>query len=245
MPRNRKAKERQKKKKEKERKEKEKEEQENKNKKNSSNNNNNKNNNNNNNYNNYSKNNYNNKNKKGKKKKKNINYEFKKELKSLGYYIKEVEGDGNCLFRSVCEQLEGNEDNHKKYREICIEYMKSHKEDFEPFIEDDQTFDDYVEEMSKDKEWGGNLEIYALSKALQVNFYIYIYEHPLYIVKNFEEPKHNLILTYHEGKHYNSLRKLEEKTEEENSSDDEENEDDNSHLDNVNNLIKNVEHLNI
>jgi len=151
MPRNRKAKERQKKKKEKERKEKEKEqEQENKNKKNSSNNNYNKNNNNNN-YNNYNKNNYNNKKKKGKKKKKNINYEFKKELKTLGYYIKEVEGDGNCLFRSVCEQLEGNEDNHKKYREICIEYMKSHKEDFEPFIEDDQTFDDYVEEMSKDK----------------------------------------------------------------------------------------------
>jgi len=245
MPRNRKAKERQKKKKEKERKEKEKEqEQENKNKKNSSNNNYNKNNNNNN-YNNYNKNNYNNKNKKGKKKKKNINYEFKKELKTLGYYIKEVEGDGNCLFRSVCEQLEGNEDNHKKYREICIEYMKSHKEDFEPFIEDDQTFDDYVEEMSKDKEWGGNLEIYALSKALQVNFYIYIYEHPLYIVKNFDEPKYNLMLTYHEGKHYNSLRKLEEKTEEDNSSDDEENEEDNSHLDNVNNLIKNVEHLNI
>ena len=34
----------------------------------------------------------------------------------------------------------------------------------------------------------------------------------MYIVKNFEKPKKNVMLTYHDGKHYNSLRKLEEKT---------------------------------
>ncbi len=240
MPRNRKAKQKKQKKKEEERKQKEKvKEQENKNK--------NKNNYSNNNYNNYNDNNKNNK--KKRKKNKNIIYEFKKELKTLGYYIREVEGDGNCLFRSVCEQLEGNENDYQKYRDICIDYMKSNKEEFQPFIEDDQTIDEYIEEMSKDKEWGGNLEIYSLSKALKVNFYIYIYQHPIYIVKNFDAPKYNIMLTYHDGKHYNSLRKLEEKTEEEknkedNSSDEEDSEDD-SHLDNINNLINNIEHLNI
>ena len=240
MPRNRKAKQKKQKKKEEERKQKEKvKEQENKNK--------NKNNYSNNNYNNYNDNNKNNK--KKRKKNKNIIYEFKKELKTLGYYIREVEGDGNCLFRSVCEQLEGNENDYQKYRDICIDYMKSNKEEFQPFIEDDQTIDEYIEEMSKDKEWGGNLEIYSLSKALKVNFYIYIYQHPIYIVKNFDAPKYNIMLTYHDGKHYNSLRKLEEKTEEEknkedNSSGEEDSEDD-SHLDNINNLINNIEHLNI
>ena len=240
MPRNRKAKQKKQKKKEEERKQKEKvKEQENKNK--------NKNNYSNDNNNNY---NYNNKNNKKKRKKnKNIMHEFNKELKTLGYYIREVDGDGNCLFRSVCEQLEGNENDYQKYRDICIDYMKSHKEDFQPFIEDDQTIDEYIEEMSKDKEWGGNLEIYSLSKALKVNFYIYIYQHPIYIVKNFDNPKYNIMLTYHDGKHYNSLRKLEEKTEEEknkedNSSGEEDSEDD-SHLDNINNLINNIEHLNI
>ena len=240
MPRNRKAKQKKQKKKEEERKQKEKaKEQENKNK--------NKNNYSNDNNNNY---NYNNKNNKKKRKKnKNIMHEFNKELKTLGYYIREVDGDGNCLFRSVCEQLEGNENDYQKYRDICIDYMKSNKEEFQPFIEDDQTIDEYIEEMSKDKEWGGNLEIYSLSKALKVNFYIYIYQHPIYIVKNFDAPKYNIMLTYHDGKHYNSLRKLEEKTEEEknkedNSSGEEDSEDD-SHLDNINNLINNIEHLNI
>ena len=155
MPRKRKAKQKKQKKKEEERKQKEKDkEQENKNK--------NKNNYLNDNNNNY---NYNNKNNKKKRKKnKNIMHEFNKELKTLGYYIREVDGDGNCLFRSVCEQLEGNENDYQKYRDICIDYMKSHKEEFQPFIEDDQTIDEYIEEMSKDKEWGGNLEIYSLSK---------------------------------------------------------------------------------
>ena len=240
MPRNRKAKQKKQKKKEEERKQKEKvKEQENKNK--------NKNNYSNNNYNNYNDNNKNNK--KKRKKNKNIIYELKKELKTLGYYIREVEGDGNCLFRSVCEQLEGNENDYQKYRDICIDYMKSNKEEFQPFIEDDQTIDEYIEEMSKDKEWGGNLEIYLFSKALKVNFYIYIYQHPIYIVKNFDAPKYNIMLTYHDGKHYNSLRKLEEKTEEEknkedNSSGEEDSEDDNN-LDNINNLINNIENLNI
>ena len=174
--------------------------------------------------NNNNKNNYNNsrKNKKDrnayrKKKNKNkhqddIDEKFKKHLESLGYFIREVGGDGNCLFRAVCEQIEGNESNYEEYREKCVNYMKENKDTFQPFIEDDEPIDKYIERMSKSSEWGGNLEIYALSMVLEANFYIYIHEHPMYIVKNFEKPKKNVMLTYHDGKHYNSLRKLEEKT---------------------------------
>ena len=143
-----------------------------------------------------------------------IDEKFKKHLETLGYFIREVGGDGNCLFRSVCEQIEGNENNHKEYRERCVNYMKENKDEFAPFIEDDEPFDDYIKRMSQNSEWGGNLEIYALSKILEANFYIYIYEHPMYVVKNFEKPKKNVMLTYHDGKHYNSLRKLEEKNKE-------------------------------
>ena len=191
----------------------------------------NKNNNNNNNENKDNSNNYNNKindfnkskknrkekNKNRKKNKRNreqdeIDEKFKKHLETLGFFIREVGGDGNCLFRAVCEQIEGNENNYAEYREKCINYMKENKDTFQPFIEDDEPIDKYIERMSKNSEWGGNLEIYALSMLLEANFYIYIYEHPMYIVKNFEKPKRNVLLTYHDGKHYNSLRKKEEKT---------------------------------
>ena len=154
--------------------------------------------------------------KKNKKNKKNdeIDEKFKKHLESLGYFIREVEGDGNCLFRSVSEQMEGNENNYQEYRDKCVDYMKENKDEFAPFIEDDEPIDKYIDRMSENKEWGGNLEIYALSKILEANFYIYIHEHPMYAVKNFEKPKKNIMLTYHDGKHYNSLRKLEEKNKE-------------------------------
>ena len=192
-----------------------------------------------------------------------IDEKFKKHLETLGYFIREVGGDGNCLFRSVSEQVEGNENNYKEYRERCVNYMKENKDTFAPFIEDDEPIDDYIERMSKNSEWGGNLEIYALSMLLEANFYIYIYEHPMYIVKNFEKPKKNIMLTYHDGQHYNSLRKLEEKNNEdkekeekrkkekeneenEENEESEENEENEKDInDDVNDLIKKVDTLNI
>jgi hypothetical protein len=40
----------------------------------------------------------------------------------------------------------------------------------------------------------------------KVNFYIHIYNHPMYIIKNFDEPYRNIHLSYHDGEHYNSIR---------------------------------------
>ena len=192
-----------------------------------------------------------------------IDEEFIKDLEKIGYFIREVGGDGNCLFRSVSDQMDNNENNHKLYREMCLDYMKKNPDEFSPFIEDDETFDKYMERMGEDGEWGGNLEIYALSKALNANFYIYIHKHPMYVVNNFEKPKKNILLTYHEGKHYNSLRKLEEKNKEDKDKeekrkkekekkdkededdDDEEDEEDEDDNDDINDLISKVDHLNI
>ena len=128
-------------------------------------------------------------------------------LENIGYDIVVIRGDGNCLFRSVAEQLEGNEEYYQKYREICVDYMINNKEVFIPFLEDSISIDEYIEKISKDGEWGGNLEIYALSMALEVNFCIYIPDKPCSVVKNWENPKQNIFLIYHNGKHYNSLRK--------------------------------------
>ena len=190
---------------------------------------------------------------KNRKNRKNSDIEFKEELLKLGYYIREVQGDGNCLFRSVSEQIEETQNNFEKYRKITTDYMEEHKEEFQPFIEDDITIDDYIKSMKEDKEWGGNLEIYALSMALHANFYVYIHNHPMYVVKNFDDPKKNIMLTYHDGKHYNSLRKLEEKKEGEddnnNGSQSEDNEESDEevdpHLNDVNKLIQSVKTLNI
>lgn len=84
--------------------------------------------------------------------------------------------------------------------------MKANEDHFKFFIEDDQTFEDYLEEMLKDSTWGGNLEIYvnprlikALSMRFNINFFIHIYDHPMYIVKNHESPLKDIHLSYHDG----------------------------------------------
>jgi len=140
-----------------------------------------------------------------------IDEKIKNELESLGYYVVEVKGDGNCLFRSVSEQIEGDENNYKQYRERCVDYIIQNKDDFVPFLDEDEPFDNYIEKISRDGEWGGNLELYALSMALEANFCIYIYNQPCYVIKNWETPKYNIFLSYHNGKHFNSFRKSNKK----------------------------------
>ena len=60
--------------------------------------------------------------------------------------------------------------------------MVKNREEFEPFVEDDETFDDYIKDMRKDAMWGGNLEIQAMSIRFSINVVIYIINQPSYIV---------------------------------------------------------------
>lgn len=155
------------------------------------------------------KNDYNNKNQKKKKRKQQSKQDmenFRTQLNSLGLRINEVGGDGNCFFRSVCDQLEGMEANHAYYRSLACEYIEANKDFIKFFIEDDKNIDDYIRDMRKDGIWGGNIEIFSLSMSLNVNFYIFLYNRPLYIVKNHDKPKRNIFLSYHDAEHYNSVR---------------------------------------
>ena len=47
----------------------------------------------------------------------------------------------NCLFRALGDQLEGHGRNHFKHRLDVVNYMLEHREDYEPFVEDDVPFD--------------------------------------------------------------------------------------------------------
>ena len=132
--------------------------------------------------------------------------EFKNFIENLGLRIKEVEGDGNCFFRSISDQLVGSENNHREYRDLACNYIENNKEFLKFFMEDDKPIDEYLEEMKKDSTWGGNIEIYSLSMCLNINFYIFIFNMPMYIVKNHESPNRNIFLSYHNGEHYNSIR---------------------------------------
>lgn len=55
----------------------------------------------------------------------------------------------NCLFRALGDQLEGHSRGHLRLRQETVQYMSSHRQDFEPFVEDDVPFAQHCEKMNR------------------------------------------------------------------------------------------------
>eukprot|EP00347_Sterkiella_histriomuscorum_P016120 403354413 len=136
---------------------------------------------------------------------------FRLQLVQYGLKVKEMGGDGNCLFRSIADQLEGNEKLHRKYRQEAIEYIEANKEMYAPFIEDDETIDQYLGDMAKDGTWGGQMELQVLSLIYKFNYIVHQVDNPIMAFSNFDwGAVPTLHISYHLGEHYNSVRLLED-----------------------------------
>lgn len=133
--------------------------------------------------------------------------EFRTQLDALGLKVIEVTADGNCFFRAMADQLEGNEDKHEKYRKMVVHYIVKNRENFEPFIEDEVPFDDYCKSMEKDGTWAGHMELQAASLVTHSNICIHRKSSPRWYIKNFSDRDAQMIhLSYHDWEHYNSVR---------------------------------------
>jgi len=135
-------------------------------------------------------------------------------LQPHGLKLKECRADGNCLFRSFADQIERDESRHQEYRSKCINYMRENRDEFAVFMTED--YDEYLEEMSKLGEWGGNFEIIALSRAYCVNVIIHHETDPRYEIV-YQKPDDDagtskvagtIHLSYHDESHYNSVRPI-------------------------------------
>ena len=93
---------------------------------------------------------------------------------------------------------------------MAVRLIRENREDFEPFIEDDEPFETYLRRMATDAVWGGNMELQALSLALNVNIAIHI-PGSVWEIKNFEGVR-AINLSYHLGEHYNSVRLADDDT---------------------------------
>lgn len=99
--------------------------------------------------------------------------QFARELLSEGYIIKYIDMDGNCMFRSICDQLFGDPSRHMELRGRVLDYIEQHETHFSLFIEDDESFEDYLSRMRTQAEWGGHQELYAASQLLNVNIHVH------------------------------------------------------------------------
>lgn len=137
--------------------------------------------------------------------------EIRAQLDLLGLKVIQVTADGNCFFRALADQLEGNEEEHKKYRSMVVQYIVKNREMFEPFIEDGVPFEEYCLSMEEDGTWAGHMELQAASLVTHANICIHRGMSPRWYVRNFDDRDALMIhLSYHNGEHYNSVRMKED-----------------------------------
>jgi len=116
--------------------------------------------------------------------------------------------DGNCLFRAMADQFTGEPNNYATYRKQICDFILYNRMDYEPFIEDDEPFEDYIARMRRNGTWGGHLEIQACSMAYQVNVTIHQLNQPRWELLSLAFSTKTIHLSYHDGQHYSSVRML-------------------------------------
>ncbi|XP_032811110.2 uncharacterized protein LOC116942849 isoform X2 [Petromyzon marinus] len=124
-------------------------------------------------------------------------------LSSHGLYRKFIAKDGSCLFRVVAEQVFHTQSLHLDVRKACVAFLRRNKDKFEAFVEG--SFEDHLQQLSNPKEWGGDLEINALSIMYSRDFIIY--QEPGRPPANVTEHgfKDKILLCFSNGNHYDSV----------------------------------------
>ena len=50
-----------------------------------------------------------------------------KQLGQIDLELREITGDGNCLFRAISDQMTGRENNHRKFRREAANFINQHQ----------------------------------------------------------------------------------------------------------------------
>lgn len=125
--------------------------------------------------------------------------------RAKGLEVKKMLEDGNCLFRAVADQVYGDSEAYDLTRQLCIDYMERERDHFSQFIT--EGFMSYCKRKRRDKVYGNNVEIQALSEMYNRPIHIYAYTtEPINIFHgSYNTNMPPIRLSYHHGNHYNSL----------------------------------------
>lgn len=130
----------------------------------------------------------------------------------------DIQPDGHCLFASILDQLNirhGAQDlDIHKLRSMACDYIRSHSDDFIPYLFDEQSMqlqnvEDYTREMQDTAKWGGEIEILALSHQFDCPISVLMSGRATHVVNETgANPELKLVYYKHSyalGEHYNSL----------------------------------------
>ncbi|KAI9038599.1 deubiquitinase OTU2 [Aspergillus affinis] len=163
-------------------------------------------------------------------------------FKQLGLKEIEINPDGHCLYSAIASQLEESglglkpdpkrivlqpttqsrvetvtspkHDGYRAVRAVTADYIVEHKDDFEAFME--EPLDQYTRKIKLTAEWGGQLELQAISRAYGVEINVIQGDGRIEKIEAGDsldaENKRVIWLAYYRhtyglGEHYNALAK--------------------------------------
>ncbi|XP_066481625.1 deubiquitinase OTUD6B [Tiliqua scincoides] len=136
--------------------------------------------------------------------------------------IKQIPSDGHCMYRAIEDQLKERQNSWTvaTLRSQTAEYVRSHMDDFLPFLTNPNTgdlysqeeFEKYCYDIANTTAWGGQLELRALSHILKTPIeVVQIDSSPIIVGEEYNRKPLILVYMRHAyglGEHYNSVKPL-------------------------------------
>ncbi|KAM1053592.1 hypothetical protein ACFX2I_001008 [Malus domestica] len=117
-----------------------------------------------------------------------------------------VQGDGNCQFRALSDQLYRSPEYHGVVRDQIIQQLMSHPEMYEGYVL--MGYVDYLNKMSKNGEWGDHVTLQAAADSYGVKiFVITSFRDTCYIeiLPHVQKSNRVICLSFWAEVHYNSI----------------------------------------
>ncbi|XP_057429955.1 OVARIAN TUMOR DOMAIN-containing deubiquitinating enzyme 11 [Lotus japonicus] len=127
-------------------------------------------------------------------------------LVTYGLTELQMEGDGNCQFRALADQLFGNPEYHKHVRRQVIKQLKHHKKLYESYVP--MEYKSYLKKMKKSGEWGDHVTLQAAADRFEAKICLVTSFRDTYYIEILPTNKRltrELWLSFWSEVHYNSL----------------------------------------
>ncbi|KAJ8490436.1 hypothetical protein OPV22_012157 [Ensete ventricosum] len=119
---------------------------------------------------------------------------------------RKVQGDGNCQFRALSDQLYRTPEHHEFVRLQIIAQLKSHPEIYEGYVP--MAYGEYLNKLSKLGEWGDHVTLQAAADSYGVKiFVITSFKDTCYIeiLPSVQKSNRVIFLSFWAEVHYNSI----------------------------------------
>jgi hypothetical protein len=95
-----------------------------------------------------------------------------------------MKDDGNCQFRAIAHHYYGDQEQHQKVRQMCVDHIKKQWEaEYSIFFDGESQGQAWLDSMSKAGTWGDEVTLRAICDALNITIHVLTSEESHYYVK--------------------------------------------------------------